>query len=153
MFFHNLANEQDPIAPGLVETSLSRKMIRRRPGAVRDAQLNDRPTRQQASSSRRADPATCAASGVTTEMATRWPVQEYSSSVCHLYAVQQYVPGYTLHTDPQFDAPSAYMGGMARVAIFLRVKGHGDYLPDYAVWRCLPRRSAERTVLAHCRRA
>jgi acetaldehyde dehydrogenase len=46
--------------------------------------------------------------------------------------VQQYVPGYTLHTEPQFDPPSDLWGGMARVAIFLRVQGHGDYLPDYA---------------------
>jgi acetaldehyde dehydrogenase len=46
--------------------------------------------------------------------------------------VQQYVPGYTLRADPQFDEPRESWGGNARVATFLEVKGAGDYLPDYA---------------------
>jgi acetaldehyde dehydrogenase len=46
--------------------------------------------------------------------------------------VQQYVPGYTLRADPQFDEPTAQWGGNARVGIFLEVKGNGDYLPPYA---------------------
>jgi acetaldehyde dehydrogenase len=46
--------------------------------------------------------------------------------------VQQYVPGYTLRADPQFDDPRPGWSGHARVAIFLEVKGRGDYLPPYA---------------------
>jgi acetaldehyde dehydrogenase len=38
--------------------------------------------------------------------------------------VQQYVPGYRLTAEPQFDD--------GRVAIFLQVEGAGDYLPAYA---------------------
>jgi acetaldehyde dehydrogenase len=46
--------------------------------------------------------------------------------------VQEYVPGYTLRADPQFDEPRPDWDGNARVALFLEVKGNGDYLPDYA---------------------
>lgn len=47
-------------------------------------------------------------------------------------AVQQYVPGYALRAEPQFDEPRTSWSGNARVAIFLEVKGNGDYLPPYA---------------------
>jgi acetaldehyde dehydrogenase len=47
-------------------------------------------------------------------------------------AVQTYVPGYTLRAEPQFDDPRDIWNGLARVAIFLEVKGNGDYLPTYA---------------------
>jgi acetaldehyde dehydrogenase len=47
-------------------------------------------------------------------------------------AVAQYVPGYTLRADPQFDPPAEDWSGMARVAVFLAVAGHGDYLPTWA---------------------
>jgi acetaldehyde dehydrogenase len=46
--------------------------------------------------------------------------------------VRQYVPGYTLRADPQFDEPRAAWRGNARVAVFLQVRGNGDYLPPYA---------------------
>jgi len=46
--------------------------------------------------------------------------------------VQEYVPGYTLRADPQFDDPRPGWSGQARVAIFVEVKGRGDYLPPYA---------------------
>jgi acetaldehyde dehydrogenase len=46
--------------------------------------------------------------------------------------VQTYVPGYTLRADPQYDDPEASWNGFARVAIFLEVRGNGDYLPPYA---------------------
>jgi acetaldehyde dehydrogenase len=46
--------------------------------------------------------------------------------------VQQYVPGYTLRAEPQFDDPTAEWGANARVSVFLEVKGNGDYLPPYA---------------------
>jgi acetaldehyde dehydrogenase len=46
--------------------------------------------------------------------------------------VQRYVPGYTLRADPQFDPPAAAWNGHGRVAVFLEVRGNGDYLPEYA---------------------
>ncbi|MFD8497090.1 acetaldehyde dehydrogenase (acetylating) [Amycolatopsis sp. NPDC059657] len=46
--------------------------------------------------------------------------------------VQHYVPGYTLRAEPQFDDPREDWNGNGRVALFLEVKGNGDYLPEYA---------------------
>ena len=46
------------------------------------------------------------------------------SIVAMVADVQQYVPGFRLTTDPQFDE--------GRVAIFIEVEGAGDYLPPYA---------------------
>lgn len=46
--------------------------------------------------------------------------------------VQRYVPGYALRAMPQFDDPRPDWQGCARVATFLEVRGHGDYLPPYA---------------------
>ena len=46
--------------------------------------------------------------------------------------VQEYVPGYTLRAEPQFDGPREDWGGWARVAVFLEVHGYGDYLPPWA---------------------
>ncbi|MET0740765.1 MAG: acetaldehyde dehydrogenase (acetylating) [Candidatus Nanopelagicales bacterium] len=46
--------------------------------------------------------------------------------------VQEYVPGYTLRADPQFDTPREQWNGNARVAVFIEVRGAGDYLPEYA---------------------
>jgi acetaldehyde dehydrogenase len=46
--------------------------------------------------------------------------------------VQRYVPGYALRADPQFDPPQAGWQGNGRVAVFLEVRGNGDYLPEYA---------------------
>jgi acetaldehyde dehydrogenase len=46
--------------------------------------------------------------------------------------VQQYVPGYTLRAEPQYDEPREGWGGRARVAVFLQVRGNGDYLPPWA---------------------
>jgi acetaldehyde dehydrogenase len=46
--------------------------------------------------------------------------------------VQEYVPGYTLRAAPQFDPPQAKWHGNGRVAVFLEVRGAGDYLPPYA---------------------
>ncbi|RZQ63761.1 acetaldehyde dehydrogenase (acetylating) [Amycolatopsis suaedae] len=47
-------------------------------------------------------------------------------------AVREYVPGYTLTADPQFDDPRPGWDGNARVAVFLEVAGNGDHLPRYA---------------------
>ncbi|TDD40521.1 acetaldehyde dehydrogenase (acetylating) [Actinomadura sp. KC06] len=46
--------------------------------------------------------------------------------------VQTYVPGYSLRAEPQFDEPRDIWNGMARVAVFLEVRGNGDYLPEWA---------------------
>jgi acetaldehyde dehydrogenase len=46
--------------------------------------------------------------------------------------VQQYVPGYTLRAAPQYDPPREAWDGSGRVAVFLEVRGAGDYLPEYA---------------------
>ena len=46
--------------------------------------------------------------------------------------IQEYVPGYRLLQEPQFDPPTETSGGMARVAIFVEVEGAGDFLPEYA---------------------
>jgi acetaldehyde dehydrogenase len=47
-------------------------------------------------------------------------------------SVAQYVPGYTLRAEPQYDPPSDDWNGQARVAVFLEVRGNGDYLPEWA---------------------
>ncbi|KRB74064.1 acetaldehyde dehydrogenase (acetylating) [Nocardioides sp. Root190] len=47
-------------------------------------------------------------------------------------AVQQYVPGYRLLQEPQFDGPSDLTGGRRRVSIFVEVEGAGDFLPPYS---------------------
>ncbi|KRC65551.1 acetaldehyde dehydrogenase (acetylating) [Aeromicrobium sp. Root236] len=46
--------------------------------------------------------------------------------------VQEYVPGYRLLQDPQFDDASPATKGMTKVSIFVEVEGAGDYLPPYA---------------------
>ena len=46
--------------------------------------------------------------------------------------VAAYVPGYRLRTEPQFDPPRGGRRGLGRVAVFLEIRGRGDYLPDYA---------------------
>ena len=46
--------------------------------------------------------------------------------------MQEYVPGYSLRAAPQFDGARESWGGNGRVAVFLEVRGAGDYLPEYA---------------------
>ena len=46
-------------------------------------------------------------------------------------SVKRYVPGYELVNAPQIDR-GAGPNGSTKVAVFLRVKGAGDYLPEYA---------------------
>jgi acetaldehyde dehydrogenase len=46
--------------------------------------------------------------------------------------VQEYVPGYHLRADPQFDPARDGWRGLARVFVPIEVRGRGDYLPDYA---------------------
>ena len=47
-------------------------------------------------------------------------------------AVQDYVPGYDLRVDPQFDAPRDGWNGLGRVGVWIQVRGAADYLPEYA---------------------
>ena len=47
-------------------------------------------------------------------------------------AVQEYVPGYRLLQEPQFDGPSDATQGRKRVSIFVEVEGAGDFLPPYS---------------------
>ncbi len=47
-------------------------------------------------------------------------------------AVQEYVPGYRLLQDPQFDDATEATMGMTKVSIFVEVEGAGDYLPPYS---------------------
>ena len=46
--------------------------------------------------------------------------------------VRGYVPGYQMRSEPQFDDPRPGWQGQARVAVFLEVRGNGDYLPPWA---------------------
>ncbi|MFC6010026.1 acetaldehyde dehydrogenase (acetylating) [Nocardia lasii] len=46
--------------------------------------------------------------------------------------IGQYVPGYRLLNEPQFDEPSVVSGGLAKVSVFVEVEGAGDFLPPYA---------------------
>lgn len=55
-----------------------------------------------------------------------------ASVVKMVESVQQYVPGYSLRAEPQYDEPRESWGNRARVAVFLEVRGNGDYLPEYA---------------------
>jgi acetaldehyde dehydrogenase len=47
-------------------------------------------------------------------------------------AVAEYVPGYRVVADPQFDDPQPGWGGRARVTVLLSVEGAGDFLPPHA---------------------
>jgi acetaldehyde dehydrogenase len=55
-----------------------------------------------------------------------------ASIIGMVHRVQDYVPGYTLRAGPQFDGPRDSWHGLGRVAVFLEVRGNGDYLPPYA---------------------
>ena len=46
--------------------------------------------------------------------------------------VARYVPGYRLRADPQFDLPNENHPRWSRVAVFLEIRGNGDYLPPWA---------------------
>lgn len=56
-----------------------------------------------------------------------------SESIHRMVAdVVEYVPGYSLRAEPQYDESRDLWDGQARVAVFLEVRGNGDYLPSYA---------------------
>jgi len=46
--------------------------------------------------------------------------------------VQEYVPGYHLRADPQYDHPRDIWRGQARINVPIEVRGRVDYLPEYA---------------------
>jgi acetaldehyde dehydrogenase len=68
------------------------------------------------------------------EAAEPGPLREAIETNIHtmVEVVRRYVPGYNLRADPQFDGPDTRWRGMARVGVFLEVRGRGDYLPDYS---------------------
>jgi acetaldehyde dehydrogenase len=47
-------------------------------------------------------------------------------------SVQEYVPGYRLLQEPQFDDPSSATRGATKVSVFIEVEGAGDFLPPYS---------------------
>jgi acetaldehyde dehydrogenase len=55
-----------------------------------------------------------------------------ASIVEQVAAVADYVPGYRLVAEPQFDNPQPEWGGRARVTTLLSVQGAGDFLPPHA---------------------
>jgi acetaldehyde dehydrogenase len=71
---------------------------------------------------------------IPAEAAEPGPLQDKVSASIHAMAdtVRGYVPGYTLRAEPQYDPPDPRWRGMARVGVFLEVRGRGDYLPEYA---------------------
>jgi len=46
--------------------------------------------------------------------------------------IRDYVPGYQLRLDPQFEEAREDWGGFGRVGIWVQVAGAADYLPEYA---------------------
>ena len=46
--------------------------------------------------------------------------------------IQDYVPGYSLRVEPQFDPAREDWNGNGRVGVWVQVKGAADYLPEYA---------------------
>jgi acetaldehyde dehydrogenase len=73
----------------------------------------------------------CAVPG---EVGEPGPLQDAVLESIHamVRTVQEYVPGYHLRADPQFDPARATWRDQARVFVPIEVKGRGDYLPDYA---------------------
>jgi acetaldehyde dehydrogenase len=71
---------------------------------------------------------------VPQEGAEPGPLQDRVTASIHamVNTVRGYVPGYTLRADPQYDPPDSKWRGMARVGVFLEVRGRGDHLPEYA---------------------
>ncbi len=62
------------------------------------------------------------------------PLQDQILESVHamVRTVQEYVPGYRLRAEPQFDPARGAWRDQARIFVPIEVKGRGDYLPDYA---------------------
>jgi acetaldehyde dehydrogenase len=71
---------------------------------------------------------------VPAEVGEPGPLQDAVLESIHamVRTVQEYVPGYHLRADPQFDPARATWRDQARVFVPIEVKGRCDYLPDYA---------------------
>jgi acetaldehyde dehydrogenase len=71
---------------------------------------------------------------IPAEAAEPGPVQDTVTTSIEAMAetVRGYVPGYILRVEPQYDPPDPRWRGLARVGVFLEIRGRGDYLPDYA---------------------
>ena len=71
---------------------------------------------------------------IPAEAAEPGPIQDRLNESIHamVATVQEYVPGYHLRADPQYDHPRDIWHGQARVNVPIEVRGRGDYLPDYA---------------------
>ena len=70
-------------------------------------------------------PAEAAAAGATQD-AIRTAIDVAAESI------RDYVPGYELRLEPQFDQAREDWGGFGRVGIWVQVAGAADYLPEYA---------------------
>lgn len=70
-------------------------------------------------------PAEAAAPGATQD-AIRTAIDAAAASI------RDYVPGYELRLEPQFDQAREDWGGFGRVGIWVQVAGAADYLPEYA---------------------
>lgn len=68
------------------------------------------------------------------EAAVPGPLQDkVRDSIQEMVAtVQDYVPGYGLAAEPQFDEPDDDWNGWGRVTVLVQVRGAADYLPEYA---------------------
>lgn len=71
---------------------------------------------------------------VAPEVGEPGPLQDRVSESIHamVATVQEYVPGYRLRAEPQFDPAREAWRGQARVFVPIEVRGRGDYLPEYA---------------------
>jgi acetaldehyde dehydrogenase len=95
---------------------------------------------------------------IPAEAAEPGPLQDAVTGSIEAMAetVRGYVPGYVLKAKPQYDPPEQRWRGMARVGVFLEVRGRGDYLPDYAGNLDIITAAASRVgelLAAHLRRA
>ena len=70
-------------------------------------------------------PAEAAVAGATQEK-IRTAIADAAASI------RDYVPGYELRLEPQFDEAREDWGGFGRVGIWVQVAGAADYLPEYA---------------------
>lgn len=71
---------------------------------------------------------------VEPELGEPGPLQDRVRGSIHamVATVQEYVPGYRLRAEPQFDPARQAWHGQARVFVPIEVRGRGDYLPEYA---------------------
>lgn len=71
---------------------------------------------------------------IPAEAAEPGPVQDRIRAAIEEAAakIRDYVPGYALRVDPQFDTAREDWGGNGRVGIWVQVAGAADYLPEYA---------------------